>query len=372
MKNNSLMQNKRFLYFVLIPLMMILQSCAGGEEEASAQNIENAQPSAISVEGMVVKTNSVDDKIFSTGTLLPNEEVELRPEISGRVIGIYFEEGSKVKAGQLLVKMDDSELEAQLKKVKVQEKLAKNEEERQKQLLDIDAVSQEEYDIALNEVNVLAAEVDLLEAQIRKTSIYAPFTGMIGLRNVSKGGYVTPANTIASLLQIDPIKLEFSVPEVYSSEIKEGSTVNFAVSGIDRTFSAKVYAVDSRIDVNTRTVKARAKSANPENILSPGAFARVEIVLKTYENALLVPSEVILTELEGQKIFVAKNGKAKAQRIKTGVRTERVVQVIEGLSPKDTVILTGLMSIQDGAAVEFKEIQQPELEVNVEQPNVAL
>lgn len=370
MKHSFLMRNKCSSYFLLIPFIALLQSCAGGNEKATRSR--GTQPSTVAVEGMVVTTSSIDDKIFSTGTLLPNEEVEIRPEISGRMVGIYFEEGSQVKAGQLLVKMDDSELKAQLKKVKVQEQLARSEESRQKQLLDIDAVSQEEYDVALNQVNTLEAEKDLLEAQIRKTSIYAPFGGIIGLRNISQGGYVTPTSMIASLLQVDPIKLEFSVPEVYSSRLHEGATVSFGVSGIDEVFSARVYAIDSRIDVNTRTVKARAKSDNPGNVLNPGAFARVEVVLDTYEDALLVPSEAILTELEGQKIFIAKGGKAISQRIKTGIRTESAVQVLEGLQAQDTIILTGLLSIQDSTDVEFKEIKQPEIKLNVEQPNVAL
>ncbi len=372
MKNRFPIQYKPLLWFILIPIVATIQSCGGETDQATAKNVEKPQSQVIAIEGMIVSASKVNDKIFATGTLLPNEEVELRPEISGRVTGIYFEEGNKVKAGQLLVKMDDSELKAQFKKVKVQEKLAKSEEQRQQQLLDIDAVSQEEYDISLNQLNTLEAEMDLLETQIRKTSIYAPFSGIIGLRNVSKGGYITPSDIIASLLQIDPIKLEFSVPEVYSSKLKDGAKVDFAVSGIDKTFTASVYAVDSRIDINTRTVKARAKSANPGNIMSPGAFARVEVVLQTYENALLVPSEAILTELQGQKIFVAKNGKAQSQPIKTGVRTQSAVQVTEGLSAQDTVILTGLMSLQDGAAIELKEIKQPDLEMHVEQPNVAL
>lgn len=372
-KNNILIQSKTVIYFV-VAFSFTFYACSEGDGKGKGtqQTSGSANQSALSVEGMVVQTDKVDDKIFSTGTLLPNEEVELRPETSGRIIGIYFDEGSRVKKGQLLAKIDDSELEAQLKKLQVQKELAQSEESRQKQLLEINAVSQEEYDIALNQLSTIEAEISLIRTQIKKTNISSPFTGMIGLRNISQGGYVSPSSLIALMQQIDPVKLEFSVPEQYISEIKEGTSVSFIVTGLDEVYTAKVYAVDSRIDVNTRTVRVRARSSNPGNILKPGAFAKVEVVLKTYEDAILVPSEAIVTELEGQKIYIAKDGKAKSQKVKTGIRTERAVQIIEGLAPQDTVVLTGLMSIREGVSLNFKEIKEPELEVDVEQPNIAL
>lgn len=372
MKKHSFLRQSKVAIYLVVALGFIFHSCSEGDEKKAPQNAGGAMESGLSVEGMIVQTEKVDDKIFATGTLLPNEEVELRPEISGRVVNIYFEEGSQVKAGQLLVKIDASELEAQLKKLKVQEKLAQSEESRQSQLLKIEAVSQEEYDIALNQLNTLEAEIDLIETQIAKTRIYSPFSGIIGLRYISQGGYVSPSSLIASMQQIDPIKVEFSVPERYIGEVKEGTSVSFGVSGSDDIFKAKVYAVDSKIDINTRTVKVRARSTNSNRVLKPGAFARVEITLKTYDDAILVPAEAIVTQLEGQSVYVSEDGKAKAQKIKTGIRTERVVQILEGLSPKDTVVLTGLMSIQEGAKLNFKEIKEPELEVEVEQPNTVL
>ncbi len=365
-----LINNRLFLHGVLA-LVLVLQSCSK-EEKANQPASQGAQRMGLSVEALVLQTDKIEDKIFSTGTLLPNEEVEIRPEVSGRVVALNFEEGSRVKKGQVLAKIDASELNAQLKKLKVQEKLLQSEESRQKQLLDIDAVSQEEYDIALNQLNTLEAEVDLIQTQIAKTNILAPFTGVIGLRYISEGGYVSPSSLIASIQQIDPIKVEFSVPEQYVGDISEGSKVNFHVTGLGDTYSAQVYAVDAKIDVNTRTVRVRARSSNPNNVLKPGAFAKVEVVLKTFDNAILVPTEAIVTELEGQKVFISRGGKAKSQRVKTGIRTERVVQITEGLEPKDTVVLTGLMSIQEGMELKFKEFKEPKLEIDIEQPNVAL
>lgn len=350
-----------------------IQACSQGGEggKTSLQSPAPANP-GFSVEGMIVKTEQVDDKFYSTGTLLANEEVELRTEISGRITGIYFEEGSQVNKGKLLLKIDDSELRAQLKKLEIQQKLAESEEYRQQQLLKIEAVSQEEYDIALNQVNTLAAEVELLQSQIEKTSIYAPFSGTIGLRYASAGGYVTTTNLIATMQQLNPIKVEFSVPERYAPQVKEGTPIRYQVTGFDEAFDAKVYAIESKIDVNTRTVRVRARGLNTDHQLRPGAFARVEIVLDTYEDAILVPAEALVTELEGQKLFIAKDGKAKSQMVKTGIRTERLVQIVEGLAPEDTVLLTGLMSVQEGTLLNFKALREANLEVDIKQPNTTL
>ncbi len=356
-----------------IAFVFLLLACSEkSDKQAAALNATRQAPPSLSVDVMIIETDQVDDKIYSTGTLLPNEEVELRPEISGRVVGIYFEEGTLVKKGQLLAKIDDSELKAQLKKLTVQEKLVKSEEDRQNQLLKINAISQEEYDIALNQLNTLEAEIELIATQIEKTSLITPFSGTIGLRYSSQGSYVTPSSLIATIQQTDPIKVEFTVPEKYVGEIKEGTEVNFGVVGTNNLYSAKVYAIDSKIDINTRTVKVRARSDNRERTLKPGAFAKVEVILKTYEDAILVPTEAIVTELEGQKVFISKGGKAKSQKIKTGIRTERVVQILEGLRPKDTVLLTGLLSVEEGVQLEIKELKTPKLEVDITQPNISL
>lgn len=355
----------------LLFLAVLTQACTKEEKKSSNSSGQTAA-AAMPVEGMVIKISEIDDKIYATGSLLPNEEVELRPETSGRILGIFFEEGSRVSKGQLLARIDNSELTAQLKKLQVQEKLAKSEEARQQKLLDIEAISQGEYDITLNQLNTIEADIELLETQIRKTNIISPFSGIVSLRHVSEGGYVSPTTLIASMQQIDPIKVEFSVPERYITEISEGTVVNFSVTNTKDTYQAKVYAIDSKIDVNTRTVRVRAKSNNPNNILRPGAFARVEVILKTFEDAILVPSDAILTELEGEKVFVSENGKATSKRIKTGIRNENMVQIVEGLAPRDTLVLTGLMSIQDGKLIKIRQLRDEPSELNVDEPNISL
>jgi len=372
MKRNQFLRVSRQGLYTMLLLTAVLAGCSKEKGKDTASPAPQAAEPAFSVEGMIVRTEELDDKIYTTGTLLANEEVELRPETSGRVVGIYFEEGSPVSRGQLLAKIDNSELNAQLKRLQIQAELSRTEEARQKKLLEIEAISQEEYDITLSGLNTIQAEMDLLQTQIRKTNIVSPFSGVVSLRYISEGGYVSPTSLIASMQQIDPIKLEFSVPERYISEVKEGTVINFSVTNSEETYQARVYAIDTKIDVNTRTVKVRARSANPENTLKPGAFARVEIILKTFDEAILVPSEAILTELEGEKVYISENGKATSKKIKTGIRTERRVQIIEGLSPKDTLVLTGLMSIQEGKTLEFKEIKRPANELDLAQPNISL
>ncbi len=375
MKRNQLLRvSPTGFYTTMLVTALIVVGCSKekGKDKDTAPPASQTAIQAFPVEGMIIRTEELDDKIYTTGTLLANEEVELRTETSGRIVGLYFEEGSRVNKGQLLAKIDNRELNNQLKRLQIQAELASTEEARQKKLLDIEAISQEEYDITLNRVNTLEAEMNLIKTQISKTNIVSPFNGIVGLRNVSEGGYVSPTTLIASMQQIDPIKLEFSVPERYINEVKEGTVVNFSVTNSEESYQARVYAIDSKIDINTRTVKVRARSANPDNTLKPGAFARVEIILKTFDEAILVPSEAILTELEGEKVYISENGKATSKRIKTGIRTEQRVQIIEGLNPKDTLVLTGLMSIQEGKTLEFKEIKRPATELNLAQPNISL
>lgn len=373
MKRNQLLRASHTgLYTMMLITALIAAGCSEEKGKDAAPSAPQAAKQAFSVEGMIIRAEELDDKIYTTGTLLANEEVELRTETSGRIVGLYFEEGSRVNKGQLLAKIDNRELNNQLKRLQIQAELAGTEEARQKKLLDIEAISQQEYDITLNRVNTLEAEMNLIKTQISKTNIVSPFNGIVGLRNVSEGGYVSPTTLIASMQQIDPIKLEFSVPERYINEVTEGTVVNFSVTNSGESYQARVYAIDSKIDINTRTVKVRARSANPDNTLKPGAFARVEIILRTFDEAILVPSEAILTELEGEKVYISENGKATSKRVKTGIRTEQRVQIIEGLSPKDTLVLTGLMSIQEGKTLEFKEIKRPTTELNLAQPNISL
>ena len=308
----------------------------------------------VPVDGMVVKKEEMDNKIDVIGTILPNEKVDLKSETSGRITDILFKEDSKVHKGDLLVKIYNADLLAQLKKVKIQQELARKDLERNKQLLDINGISQQVYDVSANQLEALGADAELIEAQIRKTEIRAPFDGIIGLRNVSEGEYLAPTTLIASMQQIDPIKVEFDIPEKYSLFINRGASIDFTVTGSDKTYRGKVYAMEPTIDVTTRTLKVRARCANEDLSLKPGAFIKIELLLKQDMNAIMAPTEAIIPGLISQKVFVYNSGKAFSRKVKTGTRTPTSIQITEGLEINDTLITSGIMQLKDSTKVKLK------------------
>jgi membrane fusion protein (multidrug efflux system) len=316
--------------------------------KASETTSANAQASQapLQVDVYIVSPDVVENKIFTTGTLTSNEEVELASETSGLIERIALKEGQDVQKGELLVKINDSELKAQLKRADFRLNLAEDREKRQKQLLEKGGISQEEYDATLNEVNVLRAEVSLIEAQIDKTEIKAPFTGKLGLKYVSDGSYINPSSRIATLQDIDPIKIDFSIPERYASQIEVGNKVLFTVQGIEETLQAEVYAKEPRIDSDTRTLQVRARSSNSDGKLLPGAFADLELTLQTIEDAIMVPTISLVPELQGQKVFLLKNGVVEPRSVETGLRNEAKVQITDGVEVGDTVLTTGLLQVR--------------------------
>jgi membrane fusion protein (multidrug efflux system) len=318
---------------------------------------QQGNSSALKVDGVVIKPGSVQDKIFTTGTIMANEEVELKSEISGKITGIYLEEGSRVKKDQLLLKINDSELQAQLTRAQYRLDLATERESRQKKLLEKGGISQEDYDATLNEVNVLKSEVELIKAQIEKTEIRAPFDGRVGLKYVSEGSYISPSTRIASLQDINPVKIDFSIPERYVNTVEVGDQVTFSVQGTEESFQGEIYAIEPRIESQTRTLQIRAKSDNQRELLVPGAFADLQLILDTINDALLIPTISLVPELQGQKVYLYQQGTVAEQRVQTGIRTEQKVQIIEGLQPGDTVLTTGLLQVRTGMPVEINELQ---------------
>ena len=307
--------------------------------------------SKIPVSAVLVKTKKVDDKITVTGSISPNESVELKSEISGRIEAIYFKEGSRVRKGDLLVSINDDELVAQLERLQYQQKLLSESEYRQSQLLAKEAISQEEYDIALTELKTAGADLKLVEAQLAKTKLRAPFSGIIGLRFVSEGSYITPTQPIAYLFSNDPAKVDFSIPGKYSSRVKVNDQIRFTTDALNDYKTGKIYAIEPQVDPNTRTLKMRAVSPNKENLLLPGQFTRIELVFDSFDNAIMIPTEAVIPELGGHKVYVKKAGKAESQKIEIGLRTEREVEVISGLTPSDTLITSGVLQLRPGADI---------------------
>ena len=295
------------------------------------------------------------ERLAATGTVRANEEVEIVSEVSGKISAIHFEEGNRVAAGELLLKIDDSELVAERQQALYRVELAERAEARQQQLLDDGVISSENYDVTLGELNVLRAELQLIEAQLLKTEIRAPFSGVIGLRWVSPGSFLSPQTRIATLHDLDPVKLDFTVPEKYSALMRVGDEISFAVEGFERTFPGTIYAIEPSVDASTRSLRMRARCPNSDGALVPGMFANVDLVVRSVPDALTVPSIAVIPELGGKKVFVYDNGTAEPRTVETGIRTESAVQITSGLLEGDLVITSGILQLQPGLAVDLEE-----------------
>ncbi len=279
-------------------------------------NTTNRQ--VLNINAEVLQFRSLTDKIISIGTLIPDEEVDLSFESSGKIVAIYFQEGTAVQEGDLLAKINDKPLQAQLKKLEAQTPLAKDRVYRQRTLLEKDAVSQEAFEQVATEYETLMADIELVKANIAQTELRAPFDGAIGLRSVSEGAYVTPATMIANLTKITPLKIEFTINETHSRDVKEGTDLIFKLEGSDgrmREYEAKVYAVESKLDMDTRSLTVRAYYPNPRGMILPGRFASVEITKQEIPQALTIPSQAIIPEMGKNTVFYIKTASLSRRKL---------------------------------------------------------
>lgn len=325
-------------------------------KEAKGAGKDGKKPASL-VSVFVVGAEKLQDKLQASGTIVANEEAELKVEASGRIIYLNLPEGKTVNKGTLLLKVNDADLRAQLDKIRAQLKLASDAEIRQRRLLQMEGASQQEYDITLSNLQSLKADSAYLQAQIAKTELYAPFNGVISIRTVSNGSYITSATPVGKIIEIDPVKIDFSVPEKYSSLFKEGNVVDFVTESSPQHFTGKIIVKDPIIDLANRSIRYRAISRNPKRQLLPGAFVKVELALNDKSNSLFVPTEAIVPVLKGKKVFVIKEGVAEEKIVETGLRTEDHVQILSGLSIGDSVVVNGNYQLKKGAAV--KVMKQP-------------
>ncbi|MBI5474841.1 MAG: efflux RND transporter periplasmic adaptor subunit [Ignavibacteriae bacterium] len=306
----------------------------------------------LSVRTVVVQPERLRDRVETVGTILSNEEVEVRPEISGRIVRLSFKEGGRVAKGQLLIKINDADLKAQLMRAEASLKLEREREARMKALYEKDLASKAEYDNVATNLNLADAEVRLIRAQIAKTEIRAPFDGNIGLRFVSEGSYVTPTTAITTLQNLGVVKIDFAIPERYAGSFAIGDKISFSIQNSPRTFSGAVYAIQPKIDPTTRTLRLRALSPNKEGALLPGSLASVEVSMRE-KSVLMIPAYAIIPELKGHKVFLFKNGKAEQRNVDTGTRTEDKIEITGGLSAGDTVITSAILQIRPGMSVQL-------------------
>lgn len=309
---------------------------------------------ALTVDGLIVTPTSIDNQIFITGSILANESVNITSEISGKIEKIHFQEGQNINKGALLVEINDDELRAQLEKSKYNTKLYRDTEYRQRKLLQKEAISREEYEQSLTELKTSNADIKILEAQLAKTKIKAPFDGQIGLRLVSQGAYITPNQSITMLFNLDTAKIEFSIPGKYSGIMQRGKKINFTVDGTDSDFEGEVYAIEPQIDPTTRTLKMRAFTPNPGGLLLPGQFAKIQLILESLVDAIMVPTESVIPELNGHKVFVKSNGKVTSVKVEVGIRTARQIQITSGLNVSDTILTSGILQVRPGMLVNIR------------------
>ena len=309
------------------------------------------------VKAIILQPQHLQDALSVNGSLLPDEEVELSFETSGKITHIYFKEGSWVTQGTLLAKINDAPLQAQLHKLEAQLKLKQDRLYRQKTLLAKEAVSHESYQEAEANLTALEAEIEGVKAHIAQTELRAPFSGKVGLREISTGAYTNPSTTVATLTKTHPLKVQFSVPERYAGVLRSGTRLTFTTEGDLQAREAEIYATDSHVDERTRTFTVRAHYPNLHDELVPGRYVQVNLTTNEYQNTLAVPSEAIVSEMGIDKVFVYRHGLAQPTPIKKGLRTESQVQVLQGLVPGDTVIVSGTMQLRTAQKVTISQIK---------------
>lgn len=336
---------------VLGAFLVLLAMGGCSSDRAGAQGGRAQGSDTLRVSGYVVTPRPLAERLLTTGTLRASEEVELASEAAGKITRIHFDEGSRVRQGQLLVQINDAELQAERARLQSEMQLAERRADRQEQLLEMGGVSREALEEAANRVSVLQAELQLVEARIEKAKVRAPFTGIIGLRYVSAGSYVAPQTRIATLRSLSPLKLDLSVPQRYAGRVQRGDTVRFTTSGSEVRHVATVYALESGISEDTRVLQLRARYANADEALLPGAFVDAEFVFDEIADALVVPGIAVLSEQGGSRVFVAEGGQAAPRTVTTGIRMGSTVQVVRGLSARDTVLTSALQELRAGAPV---------------------
>ena len=337
---------------ILLISFIALASCKSNKQDDKSKLPTAAAPPNVDV--VIATAKSISNTIEANGSVVPNEIVEIHPEISGRLTLLNIAEGTTVAAGTVLAKINDADLQAQLGKSKVQLDLAKKTEERFKKLLSVSGINQADYDAALNNVNNIKADIEVLKAQIDKTVIKAPFSGLLGLRNISPGAYVTPQTLLVSLQQIDKIKVDFTVPEQYTPLIKKGSSIDVLSNYNKAKLKATIVAIEPEMNTATRNLKVRAVLNN--GTLQTGSFVKILLQAGNNNQSILIPTNAIIPDADSKKLVLVKDGKGKFVNIETGLRTADAVEITKGINVGDTVVVTGVLFVKNNVPVKVKKI----------------
>lgn len=343
-------------FFIVLSALIILSSCKSKKTD-SAGGGRQRQQGPLSVDAFVIKPSAISEDVEVPGSLLPFEETAIRAEVGGRIVQLNIQEGTVVAEGTLLVKIFDKDLQAQLRKLQVQLQINEKTEERNRELLKINAISQQDYDLSTLNVENLKADIESTQISISKTEIRAPYRGTIGLRNVSLGSYISPTDIVATIRQVDRLKLDFAIPEKYAKEIGKGYTVKFRVDGGSQEHSAKVIATENSVDQNTRTLKVKAVVTENHKELVPGVFAKINLQLGRNNSALMVPTQAVIPNIRNKQVILLRKDSALFTVVETGIRDSAYVQILHGVNVGDTVITSGLMAIRPNAKVKVTKVK---------------
>jgi membrane fusion protein, multidrug efflux system len=353
---------KRFL------LLLLIAGLAGGgyygyrhhtkapDQQARAQGVASAQNPGVPVEVGTVELAAVAEEVDALGTLAADESVVIAPEIAGRVVALGFREGERVEKDQKLVMLDTAILDAELKQAQADLSLARDSYERNRSLVQRGAGTQVAFEQATAQLALQEARVQLVQAKLALATIKAPFTGVVGLRSVGVGDFVSIGKPLITLTNIDPIKVDFRVPEIYLTQLRVGQPIQLKIDAVpDRPFTGQIFAIDPVVDVNGRAVRLRASVPNADLVLKPGLFARVTIMVDKRENALIVPETAVVPDGLGKTVFVVENGRAKRVPVELGKRLTGKVEILKGLKAGMQIVTAGQMRLREGSPVAIKE-----------------
>lgn len=315
---------------------------AGGSKGATPVQVYN------------VEATSLANVVAATGSVLADESVVIQSEISGKITSLNIKEGQPVKKGQLLFTINADEIQANLKRQAYNLKLYQDQEQRQRTLLEKEYISAQEYEQTNNLLQTARADQQALRAALAKAYVRAPFSGVLGLTTATVGTYVSPGTQITTLSRIRPVKIDFGVPSRFANAVKVGDPVAVTDEGTTKKYSAKVYAINPQIDPASRTLQVRALYPNTKDELRPGAFVKVNLELGATTDALQIPTEAVIPDATGYTVYVVKNGKAESRKVKIGNRSDKLIEITDGLAVGDSLIRTGILQVKPGDAVLIK------------------
>lgn len=338
-------------------LMIVFAACGSKDNKASAGNPKAGAPPPPRVDAFIVSTSSISEGLQLPGTLIANESTEIHPEISGRLTYLNAAEGKTVQKGTLIAKIYDGDLRAQLNKLNVQLQVQEQTSRRYEELLKINGVSQQEFDLIKLQSNNIRADMEVVRSSIMRTEIRAPFSGTLGLRMISPGAYITPASILTTIRQNNMLKLDFTLPEKFANKLQPGQTVSFTSEGNPKTYTAKIIATESGVTENNRSLQVRSLVIDNDGALLPGSFAKVNIGFEPNPNAIMIPTQSVLPRARGKQVAMYNGGNIEFVDIETGIRDSARVQVTSGLKSGDTIITTGLLSLKAGSKVVLNNLK---------------